>query len=241
MRFGVMILSVVRICLLSFFLFSRFAVAADNPFSVEASSKQNHQWARFFTYVPEKFDYYFELGSMWEARNQYWMGAGFGRHVGTCLLTQSQTCQQYWDIFGGAGGRDGLTTGLALSGLRWQFVNFPDVFSPSLRLFAGGLTIRDDVRDLVAFTYGIGYGITTSVHRRVDLRVEARVGMGDELWTQTMFSFHLKMDKWVDYFGAKIKKFGLNTLKATGNALEKGYESTQETVEEIAPSKREVE
>jgi hypothetical protein len=200
--------------------FSSASLAADNPFHDKQVSTGPQQWAKFYPYVPEKFDYYFELGSLWEQRSQYWLGAGFGRHLGSCILSASQTCQQYWDLLGGFGGRDGLTTGIALTGLRWQFVDFPSVTSPSLSLLAGMYSVRDDRRRLVEFTYAVGYGLTTTLHKRVDLRIEARVGIGDGIWSQGLFSFHLKLDKWVDYFGAKIKKFGIDSTDAIGSGLE---------------------
>lgn len=178
-------------------------------------------WVAHRPFVPEKFDYYFELGAMWEKRNMYWIGGGFGRHVGRCFLTESQSCQQYWDLFGGVGGRDGLTSLLFLTGPRWQFVHFPKHYSPSIRLFAGLMNIRDDLRDKEIFAYGVGYGWTMSVHERVDMRLEARVGNADEIWYQSMVSVHVKMDRWVDYFGAQLKKFGLEAVKTTGGMIKK--------------------
>ncbi|MEO0334902.1 MAG: hypothetical protein AAF202_00805 [Pseudomonadota bacterium] len=218
-----------RLIILAMFTFvSGLAKGADNPFHDKQVKKKRQSWAQFYPYLPEKFDYYVELGSLWETRSQYWMGAGFGRHLGRCLLSSSQTCQQYWDVVGGFGGRDGLTTGLALTGVRWQFVNFPKVVSPSLSVLTGVYTVRDNDRDLVSFTYGLGYGITTSLHKRVDLRIEARAGMADEFWSQALFSFHLKLDKWVDYFGAKLKKYSIDAigsgLQSTGGAVEGLFE-----------------
>ena len=179
------------------------------------------RWVDHKPFVPEKFDYYFELGAMWEERNMYWMGAGFGRHLGRCILTESQTCQQYWDLFGGVGGRDGLTSLLFLTGPRWQFVNFPKPYSPALKLFAGVMNIRDDARDTEVFAYGLGYGWTMAVHDRVNMRLEGRIGNADEVWYQTTVAVHIKMDRWVDYFGSQLKKIGIDAVNTTGGVLRK--------------------
>ncbi len=178
------------------------------------------RWVEHKAYIPEKYDYYAELGAMWEKRNMYWMGAGFGRHLGVCVFTESESCQQYWDIFGGVGGRDGLTSLLFLTGPRWQFVNFPNSRSPSVRLFAGVMNIRDDVRNKEAFAYGAGYGQTLSVHERVDVRFEGRIGYADELWTQGLVSVHVKMDHWVDYFAARLKDLGHGAVRTTEGVIE---------------------
>ncbi len=155
-------------------------------------------WVNHRPFVPEKLDYYFELGAMWEERNMYWMGAGFGRHLGHCVFSPSETCQQYWDIFGGVGGRDGLTSLLFLTGPRWQFVSFPKHFSPAFRAFVGAMNIRDDLRDKEVFAYGVGYGWTLAVHNRVNMRLEGRVGHADEVWYQSMVAVHIKVDQWGD-------------------------------------------
>lgn len=149
----------------------------------------------------------------------YWMGGGVGRHIGTCIFSESQTCQQYWDVFGGVGGRDGLTNVLFLTGPRWQFVNFPESLSPSVRVFAGVMNIRDDVRDQDSFAYGIGLGQTLSVHDKVDVRLEGRIGYADALWTQGLFSVHVKMDHWVESFADKVKELGREAFEKTGGAL----------------------
>lgn len=179
------------------------------------------RWVAHKPFVPETFDYYFELGAMWEERNMYWMGAGFGRHIGHCVFSESETCQQYWDVFGGVSGRDGLTSLLFLMGPRWQFVSFPKHYSPALRAFAGVMNIRDDLRDKEVFAYGVGYGWTMAVHDRVNMRLEGRVGHADEIWYQSVVSVHIKMDRWVDYFGAQLKKIGIDAVETTGGVLRK--------------------
>lgn len=173
------------------------------------------------SFVPEKHDYYIELGATWEKRNLYWLGGGYGRHVGRCLLTESQTCQQYIDVFGGSAGRDGLTGTLFLLGPRWQFVNFPSSVSPSVRVFGGVFNVRDEVRDKSVFAYGGSYGLTLSVHERVDVRIEARVGYADEMWYQSVVAIHVKADQFVDYFADKIKSFGKSAVDTTGDVLKK--------------------
>ena len=118
----------------------------------------------FFPYMPRQREYAIELGSMWEEQTMYWAGVKAGWHVGNCVFTETQTCQQYWDLVGGVGGRDGYTLGLILTGPRWQFVSYPSIYSPSLSLFVGALNISDEDRDEQKFAYGIGYGWTMAVH-----------------------------------------------------------------------------
>lgn len=170
--------------------------------------------AHFFPFVPQQRDYGLELGAMFEQNNLYWLGGYMGFHMGPCWLSTSETCQQYIDAIGGAGGREGLTIGTLFAALRWQFVKVPVYFSPSLRLLVGAMNIRDDHRDRTTLAGGLGYGITTSVHERVDLKIEARAGYSDQFWSQVFLGVNLKMDRWVDYFAKKLQKLGEDTVKA---------------------------
>ncbi|MCB0407200.1 MAG: hypothetical protein KDD34_03285 [Bdellovibrionales bacterium] len=202
--------------------------------NVEDAAKNKWEWFEHKPYVPEKYDYFVELGAMWEERNLYWMGAGFGRHLGKCVLSRSQTCQQYWDLLGGVGGRDGLTSLLFLTGPRWQYVNYPSPLSPSVRLLAGVMNIRDDARNKEAFAYGIGLGQTLSVHERIDVRLEARAGYADHVWYQGTAAIHIKMDQWVDYFASKLKEFGVEAVKVPGKVIEK----TGSAIHEVLSKKK---
>lgn len=186
---------------------------------VQVLPQERREWTAYRAYVPEKIDYAFELGSMWEDKNLYWVAGQIGFHAGRCMFSQSQTCQQYVDALAGAGGRDGQTNGMFLGALRWQFISFPEPFSPSIRLFAGVVRIRDDVRDADHFAYGIGYGWTASVHERVDLSLEARIGGADQMWSQVFIGVHLKADRWLAYFAEKMKEFGGDAAKMTGSAI----------------------
>ncbi|MCB0349962.1 MAG: hypothetical protein KDD38_02190, partial [Bdellovibrionales bacterium] len=53
----------------------------------QPSTNQQHkgQWTNFLPYAPEKNEYQFELGGMWEADNLYWLGLTYGRHMGRCV------------------------------------------------------------------------------------------------------------------------------------------------------------
>jgi len=177
------------------------------------------QWTNWRPYIPEKIDYAFELGSMWERRPLYWMSASVGRHIGRCVLTLSETCQQYIDVLGGAAGRQGQTNGILLGALRWQFVNYPSAVSPSVRVLAGLARERGDLRDRDSFMYGMGIGWTFAIHERADMRFEVRGGGGGETWGQAFFAFHLKMDKWVEYFGQRLKGLGEGAATATGTVI----------------------
>ena len=215
-----------------------------NPFKQVLKDK----WSMFRPYVPEEKEYNFELGSMWEENNQYWMGGLLGFHIGRCIFSKSQSCQQYADLIGGVGGREGLTHGLALSSVRWQFANLDKVYSTHARIFAGAMNQRDEDRDRTIFTYGMGYGVTSSVHERLDLRLEGRVGYGDRVWGQTFVSFSFKMDSIVDYFAQKLEGMGTagkilkgiaditgkvirGTVETTGKVLKGTVEQTGKVVE----------
>ncbi len=170
---------------------------------------ERRQWTAFRAYMPEKTDYALELGSMWETENLYWIGGQIGFHVGHCLFSKSETCQQYVDAIAGAGGRDGQTNGMFMAALRWQFIDFPKPFSPSIRVLAGLVDLRDQTRDYEKFAYGIGYGWTASVHERLDLSLEIRVGGADEkFWSQAFLGIHIKAEKWLTHFKEKMQKLG---------------------------------
>lgn len=160
------------------------------------------KWVDLQTYIPQNREYFLDLGSMWERKNMYWLGGELGFHVGSCLFSLSQTCQQYLDILGGVGGAEGVTIGLGLASLRWQFVNFPSQVSPLGRIFVGIINLHDDDRKQKALAGGIGYGLTTTVHKKMDLKFEVRAGFGHrgELWGQAFVALGLKLDSWVDYF-----------------------------------------
>lgn len=151
--------------------------------------------ARHGIYVPEQREYGLELGSMWEDGHLYWLGGHVGYHLGGCLFSQSPTCQQYVDAIGGAGGRDGLTIGTALMGLRWQFVKRSSTFSPQVRLLAGASNIRDNQRNRTVGTGALAYGWTMAVHERLNLLVEARAGYSDEFWVQSFMGVNFNMDR----------------------------------------------
>ena len=169
----------------------------------------------YLGYVPEKTEYGFEFGSMWESNNLYWISGTFGKHVGRCLLSQKQTCQQYIDFIFGVGGRDGLTLGNVFVSPRWQYVSFPSHVSPYFRLLGGAKNIRDDFRDITTGSGGIGIGVATAAHENLDLKLETRIGYSDQVWSQVMIVFSFKVQSWVDHFSEKLKKLGVSTIEET--------------------------
>ncbi|MCB0362127.1 MAG: hypothetical protein KDD35_05380 [Bdellovibrionales bacterium] len=175
-----------------------------------AGRSSGARWSHFEAYAPQKREYFLDIGSMWEKQNLYWLGGEFGLHVGSCVFSKSQTCQQYFDLLGGVAGADGTTVGLLLASLRWQFVNFPSRYSPALRIFVGSIYLHDLNREEDVPTVGLGYALTTTVHERLDLKLEARLGhaRGEQIWSQFYLAMGLKLDSWVDYFANKIKKIG---------------------------------
>lgn len=193
-------------------------------------------------YMPHKWDYGLELGGMEIKKDLYWIGGNLGYNVGTCVLTKSPSCQQYMDVLLGSSGRDGETNWYGVLSLRWQFVNFPDTYSPIARVFAGVMNRIADGTNKQFFVYGLGYGMTTYLHPRADLRLESRVGWGQGIgsFTQAFVSVELKLSRWLDFFAGKLEKVGVGTgkifktgigttgrvIKGTGNVLKKGAEGT---------------
>ena len=55
-------------------------------------------------YLPHKWDYGLELGQMNIDKDLYWLGGNLGYNIGTCVLTNSQSCQQYMDFLIGSSG-----------------------------------------------------------------------------------------------------------------------------------------
>ncbi len=214
--------------LILIFVMSTHARAADAPATTE-------KWTSFRPYIPEKKEYNVEFGSMWEKNDQYWIGGLLGYHIGTCMFSHSETCQQYADFIGGVGGREGMTNGMAMSSLRWQFSNLSDNKVAHARIMLGVMNHRDEERDRSVFAYGIGYGWTTSIHERLDVKIEARVGGGDRLWGQTFVSFSFKLDKWVDYFAQKLESMGMagRFLKGTAELTGKVIQGTVETTGKV--------
>ncbi len=192
-------------------------------------------WSKYYAYVPEKTEFNFELGSMAEANNLYWLGGSMGFHIGRCMFSQSQTCQQFADFIGGAGGRSGFTNGVLLSSLRWQFIDLKSKFVTHARVLAGAINHRDEERNRTVFAYGVGYGITTSIHERLDLKFEIRGGYGDKAWSQSFVSLSIKFDKFVTYFAKKLDRLGMagRLVKGTAELTGKIIKGTVETTGKV--------
>lgn len=172
-------------------------------------------------FVPEKIDYLGELGAMWEEANLYWIAASVGFNIGTCILSQSPTCQQYLDLIGGVGGRDSETHTLFMPSFRWQWVNFPSQWSPMARVFVGALNSHQSNGVERFFIYGAGMGFSAFLHERADLRVELRIGYGEQVFGQLFFGVHIKMNQWVNYFAERLKDLGIGTYETIKDAVKK--------------------
>ncbi|MCB0415074.1 MAG: hypothetical protein KDD50_12120 [Bdellovibrionales bacterium] len=199
------------------------------PFVSDQFQHKEGPFYGFLPYLPRQREYNVELGGMWEDNTMYWAGMNVGFHGGKCFFLEEKSCQRYWDIVAGVGGREGNTNGLILGGMRWQFVNYPSTQSQSLKLLAGVMNIFDDQRQKSSFAYGIGYGIHRSVHENLDLKLELRLGGGDKLWGQVFFSAGLKLGSLVSYFANSIKDLGVGTVKTTGKILKTTVKTTVET------------
>jgi hypothetical protein len=170
-------------------------------------------------YVPQLYDYGVEFGSAHGEMNYYSAGLGVGFHVGRCMFSDSQTCQQYFDLMANVNGRDGHTHYLGTGSLRWQFIRFPSSWSPFVRVLAGmsNEIIPGAVNQY--FIYGAGIGLTTYLHPKADMRVEYRAFQAERIYSQITLSFQFKMEKWVEYFAEKLKDIGVGTASVTGSVL----------------------
>jgi hypothetical protein len=170
-------------------------------------------------YVPQKYDYGLEFGTAWGEVNYYSLGANLGFHTGRCMFSESQRCQQYFDLIADLNGRDGHTHYLGMASLRWQWMFFPSPWSPITRILVGGSNqiIPGSVRQYLI--YGAGIGITTYLHPRADLRFEIRAYQADRVYTQAMVSVMFKMEKWVEFFAEKLEGIGVGTAKVTGSVV----------------------
>ena len=191
-----------------------------------------------YPFVPYETDYALELG-VFEAKDpNVWAGALIGRNLGRCIFTESETCQQYLDLIGGAAVREGETYGMVLISPRWQYVNFPDRASPFWRVFAGVSPVnRPGERSMKAMG-GVGIGVTTYLHQYVDLRFELRAGEIDQAFMLGLISAHIKTDRLLEYFAVKLKELGIGTVKtaieATGTALKATGEGVGGVIESVS-------
>lgn len=183
------------------------------------SARQAARYVSREPYVPQIYDYGLEIGSAWGAMNYYSVGFNIGYHLGRCVFTNSQTCQQYLDLLANVNGRDSHTHYLGLASVRWQYVNFPSPWSPMFRLMTGinSQIIPGELRQY--FTYGAGIGMTTYLHPRADIRLEYRVFNSERVYSQFLFIIQFKMEKWVEFFAEKLKDIGLGTASVTSTVI----------------------
>lgn len=206
------------------FLHSADGLAADQSVIQSADQSVDHfLLSTQYPFVPRDTDYSLELGAMSAKQSLYWAGANVGRHVGRCILSGSQTCQQYLDLIGGVGGRDGETDGVFLGSVRWQFINFPRSWSPLFRIFGGAINAHTESAKAWHLVTGAGVGFTMYLHDRVDIRLESRLGYADRPIGQTMIAVQVKSDRLLAYFASKLAALGIATvetaIEATGAAI----------------------
>jgi len=183
-------------------------------------TRQALRFVRRDPYVPPEYDYGLEIGAAWAKMNYYSVGANVGFHLGRCVFSNSQTCQQYFDLIFNVNGRDAHTHYLGLGSLRWQFIKFPSSWSPLVRIMAGGENqIIPGTVDRY-FIYGVGAGITTYLHPKADARLEVRFFQADHVYTQVLFNVQFKMEKWVEFFAEKLKDIGVGTAGVVGGVVE---------------------
>lgn len=175
-------------------------------------------------YVPRKTDYALESGLMSARDDLFWSAAMIGVHTGRCVFSLSETCQQFIDGFLGLGVRESETQGHFWLSPRWQYVNFPQRYSPFWRVFGGMASVARPENRGVFGVFGTGVGITTFLHDKVDLHAEARIVASDRVYYQLLLGINIKADRLLEYFALKLKDFGIGTvhtaIDATGTAIE---------------------
>ena len=182
-----------------FFLISIFLI------SLSAKSSNDDYYFKNSAYVPQKKDYGFELGTMIEKYNLYWIGVNLGFNRGTCFKLNNPYCQQYFDFNFGAGGREAETHYVGSISPRFQWINYPSSWSPFVRFILGvqnSIEINSTRHHLVV---GAGAGITRQMHEHLDVRFEIRANHGDQGFLQAVIGMQLKIDELVESFGDAIK------------------------------------
>jgi hypothetical protein len=195
-------------------------------------------------YVPRNSDYSIETGLLGGRDELFWIGGVIGKHLGRCIFTESHTCQQYLDGIFGLGAREGETQMHFMGSLRWQYVNFPKRHSPHWRLMLGPAQISRNGDLFWRPAFGGGYGVTTYLHDKVDLRLEARAVVTDRVFVEGLIGFQFKVDRLLSVFGSKLKDLGYGTMgtviEATGTAIKATGEGIEGIVEGVStPFKKE--
>lgn len=189
-------------------------------------------------YVPRATDYSIESGLMTNRDDLFWVSGILGKHLGRCILTESETCQQYIDFHIGTGVREAETQGHFLTSVRWQYVNFPSRHSPYFRLLGGVASVqRPEFRGWRGVG-GAGLGIVTYLHEKVDVRLEVRDITLDRSYLQVLIGFNFKVDRLLETFALKLRDFGVGTvetaIKATGTVIKATGEGVGGIVEGVS-------
>lgn len=213
----------------------RGAESASDQKQKEADfARQSLRFVRRDPFVPYNIDYGIEFGTGWGRENTYHFGANFGTHLGRCVFSESQTCQQYADALLTNWGREGQSMTSLQASLRWQFVSFPSPWSPFARIALGGGAFRRPDRDGQAVLASVGYGVATYLHPRADLRFELRLGWAEVPVGQILMSVQIKTDRWLSYFASKARDLGAGTISATGSVLKTTVGVTGQVVDTAA-------
>ena len=198
-----------------FFLFSFQLFAED--YHIEAIVDKS-------PYVPQVREYSLEVGVFNSQETMYWIGGQFGVYLGDCFFMGNPHCSQYIDFIGGGGGNGNENQQLALTGLRWQFVNVPSSWSPSLRVLAGASHSTFDGVTRTRPTAAIGIGVSRYLHRNLDVHFEARGGVDYKPYSQFIIGFHIKVDRWVSPFVKELRDLGIDTFNSTVDVIKKPFE-----------------
>lgn len=189
-------------------------------------------------YLPRQTEYSLELGWMRADEDLFAAAASVGFHLGTCMFSRSETCQQYADALAGFAVREAQTYGDFWGSLRWQYVNLPDRYSPFWRVFGGTSYVRHGSEIGWHPVVGGGVGVTTYLHEKVDLRLEIRAGYIDQAFAQGVMGFQIKADRLLQTFADQLKRLGYGTVEtvfeATGTAVQATGEGIGGIVEGVS-------
>jgi hypothetical protein len=204
---------------------SQESVKGTSHLDIETPFKPMEENVITAPYAPLKRDYSFELGGAWQESNYYYLGGLIGFNIGECRFYKDPSCQQYFDVTSGIAAKSAHTHAIWSAGLRYQLVQFPKTYSPFFRVFGGGMVTQIVGQD---FYYrhlgGVGFGIISSLHEQVDLRIEGRLGYSNQSFGMLVIGGQLKIDKLITYFADKLQEFGIDTVEATGNVVNEAGE-----------------
>lgn len=194
-------------------------------------------------YAPRRTEPGLEIGIAVGREDLMQVGLNYGRHLGTCILVETATCQQYGDLLAFWLLRDAVTLALVMPSLRWHYINFPSRFSNYIRIMGGVGRFATVAETKTLPAVGVGWGMAVYLHPQVDLRFEIRGFAADRAYAMAILGAQIKVDRLLDVFADQMKslgrttlesaiKAGGETLRATGEGLEGVVDGVRRTIDD---------